>query len=301
VKDKTGRPVMFVFNSGPGASSSPLHFSAFGPRRRGGPGDSLRDNPYSPLDAVDLVFIDPIGTGFPPAPRRRRSTVLDHLRRRGVGEDVHQSWLKVNGREASPRFLCGESYGTVRAGEIVSAHKDLTFDGVLLFSLVARPTGPEMPYVVTLPTFAVTAAFHGKVDPAGRSVSEIFEEAATFARTDYIGALIQGDALPAAEKTRIAQELSNASGCPPISSRARTCASETRFHDEPAQGTRRACGQLDSRATGEFARMPLGSRRDDRPWAEVGSDSVSAAGTGPTAPQAPAPAGEGTADLFRLI
>ena len=79
-------------------------------------------------------------------------------------------------------------------------------------SLWSEASGGEMPFVVTLPTFAVTAVYHGRVDYGGRTVPEIFDEAAKFARTDYIGALIQGDALPDAEKARIAQELSKRIG-----------------------------------------------------------------------------------------
>ena len=134
------------------------------------------------MDAADLVFIDPIGTGLSrPLPGVDGQPFWSVS---GDGASVKtfiETWLKLNGRESSPRFLCGESYGTVRAGQIVSAHKDLTFDGVLLFSLVARPAGGEMPFVVTLPTFAVTAAYHGRVDSGGRTVPEIFAEAAKFA------------------------------------------------------------------------------------------------------------------------
>lgn len=255
VKDLSGRPVMFVFNGGPGASSSPLHMGAFGPRLRGGPGGGLRDNPYSPLDAVDLVFVDPIGTGLSrPLPGVDGQPFWSVS---GDGASVKtfiETWLKANGRESSPRFLCGESYGTVRAGQIVSAHKDLTFDGVLLFSLVARPVGGEMPFVVTLPTFAVTAAYHGRADSGGRTVPEIFDEAAKFARSDYVGALIQGDGLPDAEKTRIAQELSKRIGLTAefiVSKNLRISKPDFMMNLLKDKGVR--TGQLDARATGDFA------------------------------------------------
>ncbi len=93
VKDRATRPVMFVFNGGPGASSPPLHRSAFGPRRIGGEPTQrkLIDNPYSPLDSVDLVFVDPVGTGFSrPLAECRRSAVLEHRGRRRFGREFHQ-------------------------------------------------------------------------------------------------------------------------------------------------------------------------------------------------------------------
>jgi carboxypeptidase C (cathepsin A) len=111
-----------------------------------------------------------------------------------------------------------------------------------------------MPFVVTLPTFAVTAAYHGRVDSGGRTVPEIFDEAAKFARTDYIGALIQGDALPDAEKARIAQELSKRIGLTAefiASKNLRISKPDFMMNLLKDKGVR--TGQLDGRATGDFA------------------------------------------------
>lgn len=283
VPDRNKRPVMFVFNGGPGASSSPLHMSAFGPRRRDG--NAIIDNPYSPLDSMDLVFIDPIGTGFSrPHPGTDGQAFWSVTGDAASVKAFIRSWLKSNGREASPRFLCGESYGTVRAGQIAQtghAGKDLSFDGVLLFSLVAVPAGGEMPYVATLPTFAVTAAYYGKTDAGGRPVAKIFDEAARFARTEYIGALIQGDALPAAEKSRIAQEVSRRLGLPAgfvESKNLRIGKADFMMNLLKDRGLR--TGQLDSRASGEIAvyanRQP--------PY-----DDPSMSGPAPALPAGPAP------------
>lgn len=221
VKDRAKRPVMFVFNGGPGASSSPLHMSALGPYKRtsAAPGDrsggGWMENPNSPLDAVDLVFIDPVGTGFSrPFPgndgKAFYSTSGDAL----AVKRVIQGWLKANGREASPRYLAGESYGTTRAASIVKISQDLPFDGVLLIALAGEVTGREMPYVVALPTMAAGAWYHQKIDRAGRTVDQVFAEALQFARTEYLTALVEGGSLSPADRRRIAARMSGLIGLP---------------------------------------------------------------------------------------
>ena len=221
VKDRTRRPVVFAFNGGPGASSSPLHMSALGPviRPKAAPGDRSGGgwvaNPASPLDAADLVFIDPVGAGFsrpfPGADTKGFSSVSGDAQ---AVKAVIQAWLKAHGREASPRFLAGESYGTTRAATIVKISPDLPFDGVLLIAMSSDTPGREMPYVVALPSMAAGAWHHGKIDRAGRSVDQVFAEAARFARTDYVSALIQGSSLPPAERRAIAGRMSALVGLP---------------------------------------------------------------------------------------
>lgn len=221
VKDRARRPVMFLFNGGPGASSSPLHMSALGPYRRtpAPPGDRSGGgwvaNAHSPLDAVDLVFVDPVGTGFSrPLPGVDGKPFYSTSGDAQAVKTVIQAWLKAHGREGSPRFLAGESYGTTRAAAIVGMSKDLPFDGVLLIALAGEVPGREMPYVVALPTMAAGAWHHQKIDRAGRTVDQVFAEAVQFARTEYVTALIQGGSLPAAEKRRIAERMSALVGLP---------------------------------------------------------------------------------------
>ena len=221
VADPAKRPVMFLFNGGPGASSSPLHMSALGPviRAPAAPGDrtggGYQPNPASPLDAVDLVFIDPVGTGFSrPFPGADPKGFYSVTGDAAEVRTVIAEWLKANHREASPRFLAGESYGTTRAATIAGTSKDLTFNGVLLIALAADSPGREMPYVVALPTMAAGAWYHGKIDRKGRTVEQVFNEALQFARTDYVTALIRGSSLPAAEKHRIAVRMSSLIGLP---------------------------------------------------------------------------------------
>lgn len=221
VSDPSRRPVVFAFNGGPGASSSPLHTQALGPmiRVEGKPGDraggGFRENPYSPLDVADLVFIDPVGTGF-----SRQLPGVDGRPYYSITGDAQEvkrviaDWLKANHREASPRYLAGESYGTNRAAAIVRNGKDLPFDGVMLIALAAGVPGREMPYVVALPTMAAGAWFHQRIDRKGRTVRQVFEEARDFARTDYVTALIRGASLPAADRRRIAQRMASLIGLP---------------------------------------------------------------------------------------
>ncbi len=221
VKDRARRPVMFVFNGGPGASSSPLHMSALGPYKRtsAAPGDrsagGWTENPNSPLDAVDMVFIDPVGTGFSRTfPGNDGKAFYSTSGDAEAVKRVIQSWLKANGREASPRYLAGESYGTTRAASIVKISRDLPFDGVLLIALAGEVTGREMPYVVALPTMAAGAWYHQKIDRAGRTVDQVFAEALQFARTEYLTALVEGGSLSPADRRRIAERMAGLIGLP---------------------------------------------------------------------------------------
>jgi carboxypeptidase C (cathepsin A) len=217
VADESARPVMFVFNGGPGASSSPLHMHALGPKRIvETPTDNvLADNPNSILDAADIVFIDPIGTGLsrplPGADGKPFWTVSGDAS--SVAAFI-RSWLKEYHRESSPHFLCGESYGASRAAEIVHSAPDIRFDGVLLLSMVGTSGDGDLPFMLMYPSFATTAAFHGKADSHGRTPQQIFDDAARFARTDYIAALIQGDSLPDREKQKMAEKMSTVIGLP---------------------------------------------------------------------------------------
>jgi carboxypeptidase C (cathepsin A) len=223
VRDRTHRPVMFLFNGGPGASSSPLHTTALGPMRRlgGNTGPASQgevkwvENHYSPLDAFDLVFIDPVNTGFSRSfpgvdPRQWYNTQGDAT----AVKSVIAEWLRAHRRESSPRYLAGESYGTLRAAAMLKYGPALRFDGVLLIAVAGEAPGREMPYVVSLPTMAAGAWHHGKIDRAGRTVAQVYDEALAFARTEYVTALIRGASLPAADRQRIAARMSALIGLP---------------------------------------------------------------------------------------
>ena len=213
-RDKSRRPVAFVFNGGPGASSSPLHFGGIGPRVGGRGGNA--ENPHSILDATDLVFIDPVGTGF----SRPYTTELGKQLYWNLNGDaasvaqVIRHWLAKYGRQDSPRYLIGESYGTTRIGAILKNHKDLKFDGVVLVSSVAGSLSPVMTYARNIPAMAVAAWFHEKTPKAGRTVDQVWDEATRFVRDDYVPNLSRSDSLSPAEKSRIAERLSSLIGLP---------------------------------------------------------------------------------------
>ena len=247
------RPVIFLFNGGPGASTTPLHFGAFGPKRRLREGADQRivDNLDSPLDAADLVFIDPVGTGYSRPLSEGQGQAFwtptgDALSVKAVIAD----WLEAHGREASPRYVLGQSYGTTRAALIAHHGADLNLDGVLLFALVARPPGFEMPYVTTLPSFAASAWSHGRIPRDGRTAQDVYEAAVEFARTDYVRALIAGASLPEDEKRAVAQAMSALIGLPTeliLEKNLRLSRADFYLNLLKDQGLR--TGQLDTRAT----------------------------------------------------
>jgi len=257
------RPVVFVFNGGPGASSSPLHLHALGPRRiveadasHGKP--FIADNPDTLLDVADLVFIDPVGTGLSRVlpggdghpywgPDGDAKAVLGYIR----------SWLKEHSREASPIYIVGESYGGYRLATMMKFVGDQRFDGLILISPLLNQTGgTEAPgndqaYINSLPSMAAAAWFQQRVDRRGLSVSAFVAEAETFAANDYVAALQAGSSLPAARENAVAQRLASFTGVPA----ERLVAKRLRFGSEEYLNTLVAdqgqrAGRLDTRVTG---------------------------------------------------
>ena len=299
VADPAKRPVLFLFNGGPGASTTPLHFGAFGPQRRIGEGEAQRlvENPDSLLDTVDLVFIDPVGTGY--SRPFAEADGKQYWSRRGDARSVKQviaGWLQRHGRQASPRYLLGQSYGTTRAALIVKDSQDLAFDGVLLLALVGEAEGREMPYVTSLPSYAAAAWHHNRIPRRGRTVEQVFDEALEFARTDYVTGLIKGASLPPAEKRRIAQRMSMLIGLPADVIEAedlRLTNDEFMKTLLKAQGLR--TGQLDARAT---RRLDAPAQRPpyDDPGLSFTLEATETAPSGtPDTPFASAPGGQPSA------
>lgn len=233
IDDATIRPVIFLFNGGPIVPSVYLHMAAFGPKRVAIPDDltadpetfPLIDNTYTVLDVADLVFFDPAGTGFS---RVGKGTVPDAYF--SVEADAHQltqfieAWSRSHGRLDSPKYLFGESYGTLRAAvaarQLTHLDPPVRLDGVFLMGQAlnivetsSRP-GNITGYVVSLPTLASLGWYHGRVDRKDRTFEQFLDEVRLFARTDYLTALFQGNDLPPADRDRIAHRLAAFTGLP---------------------------------------------------------------------------------------
>ncbi|RBP63600.1 carboxypeptidase C (cathepsin A) [Brevibacterium sanguinis] len=222
------RPVIFVFNGGPGSSSAWLHIGLFGPRRvvandiddRTPPPYGLTDNLETSLAYADLVFIDPVTTGFSRTVEGEKPEEFHGFTgdRDIVGEAIRQ-WLCRNNRWLAPKFLAGESYGTTRAaalaGHLARRH-GIAFNGIILISAVLDfgtidfNEGNEAPYLHYLPTFAAVAHYHGK--HPGRGLEDVVAEATEFAYGDYSRALERGSRLGAEDRNRIGSRLSGLIG-----------------------------------------------------------------------------------------
>lgn len=263
------RPLCIAFNGGPGAGSLWLHLGAIGPRRIRMNDDGtmpaapyqLEDNQGTWLDQCDLVFVDPVGTGF------SRATKIETARKfNGFTGDIDsvaefiRLYLARNNRFQSPLFLAGESYGTTRAAGLSGAlaSKGIALNGVVLISSIlnfqtARFTkGNDLPFPLFLPTYAATAWFHKKVDPAyQKDLKGMLVEVRKFAEGEYASALMKGDRLTAAEREAVATKLAKFTGLSQTFLLQNDLRIEIqRFTKELRRNERVVVGRLDSRLTG---------------------------------------------------
>jgi carboxypeptidase C (cathepsin A) len=231
--DPARRPVMFLFNGGPIVPAQYLQIGGLGPKRIFFPDDvkadpstfKLIDNACSPLDAVDMVFVDPASTGFsrvmPGTDPKAYFSVKSDARQFAV---FIRAWLKQHRREGSAVYLLGESYGTNRAAEIAGQLADgpdpLPLAGIFLYGQAAniveysqRPAN-IVSYVASLPTIAAIGFYHGKADRRGRSLDSFLADARAFAKGDYLAILYQGNAASEADRRRVAARLAEFSGIP---------------------------------------------------------------------------------------
>lgn len=230
IKDLSRRPLAFVYNGGPGSSSVWLHMGAFGPRRvdsvdvGGGttPPFQLVDNSESLVDVCDLVFVDPVGTGFSRAVGKAQDKDFW-----GVDQDVQslaqfiQLYVTRNNRWNSPKFLIGESYGTFRSAALVNylqSHDGMYFNGIDLISSVldlgtiSFYPGSDMTYIFYVPSYAATAWTHDLLKDKPADLDAFLNQARQFARNEYATALLKGSSLSAEEKSGIAKKLSQFTG-----------------------------------------------------------------------------------------
>jgi carboxypeptidase C (cathepsin A) len=228
------RPVTFCFNGGPGSASVWLHMGALGPRRavltdRGEalpPPYRLEDNNFSWLDDSDLVFIDPVSTGY-----SRPENDVDAKKFHGYKEDIESVGEFVRlyttkfERWTSPKFVAGESYGTTRAAglsDFLQSRYGIYLNGIVLVSSVLNfetldfAPGNDLPYALFTPTYAAAAWYHKKIAPDLQSqpLPDVLKQAEAFASHDDLLALFQGDKISPDTKKEIAAKLARFIGLP---------------------------------------------------------------------------------------
>ena len=264
------RPLTISFNGGPGSSSVWLHLGALGPKRvkmldDGGmpsPPYALVDNEHTWLDLTDMVFIDPVGTGYSRASKPELGKKFWGLQGdiESVGEFI-RLYLTRYERWGSPLFMVGESYGTTRAAGLSGylVEQGIAFNGILLVSSIlnfqtARFTkGNDTPYALFLPTYTATAWYHKKLpaDLLARPVKAVLEEARAFAGGDYTIALAKGDRLSPAERASALDKLSRYTGLHKAwLDEANLRVEIQQFCKELLRGDKRTVGRLDSRFKG---------------------------------------------------
>ncbi|HQZ23538.1 MAG TPA: hypothetical protein PLW39_14810, partial [Thermoflexales bacterium] len=270
VEDSSTRPITFSFNGGPGSSSVWLHLGALGPRRveMGDAGAllpppwKLVNNEHSLLDASDLVFIDPVGTGFSRAVAGEKAKQFHTFKKdiESVGDFIRLYTTRYK-RWGSPKFLAGESYGTTRAAALSNYLQErhgmylnglMLISSILEFSTARFAPGNDLPHILFLPTFTATAWYHKKLAPEMQSsLSATLTEAETFARGAYATALMKGSRLAEADREAIAQELARLTGLSEAYVRRANLRIEIfRFVKELLREQGKTVGRIDSRFTG---------------------------------------------------
>ncbi|OFW11519.1 MAG: hypothetical protein A3H96_00905 [Acidobacteria bacterium RIFCSPLOWO2_02_FULL_67_36] len=269
-EDVKNRPVSFLYNGGPGSASVWLHMGSFAPRHvkmagegfQPAPPYELVDNPNSLIDVSDLVFVDAIDTGF-----SRVVAGVENAQFHGQEGDIRafglfiKEYLTAYSRWPSPKYLIGESYGTIRSAglsqELQSRH-GVELNGIVLVSslLTYQTLSPspdnDIAYAVQIETFAATAWYHKKLAPEQqqKTVAQVVDEARKFAFGDYMQALTKGNTLSDVERTGMADTLARHTGLSPKFILAANLRVDSgRFRKELLRDQRRVVGRLDSRFT----------------------------------------------------
>lgn len=265
--DPATRPVTFAFNGGPGSSSVWLHLGLLGPRRvlMGDAGAltpppwGIADNDETLLAVTDLVFIDPVTTGYSRVVEGGKAGEYHGFQKdlESVGELI-RLWTSRNGRWLSPKFLAGESYGTTRASALadhLQKRYGLFCNGVALISSVIDmgtirfTEGNDEPNALYLPTYAALAHYHGKHE--GRSLDEVRAEAEDLASRDYPWALARGARLTSEERSELVQRIAAVTGLSPsYVDQVHLRLEHQRFFRELLREQGRVIGRLDGRFVG---------------------------------------------------
>lgn len=288
-QDKAKRPLTFSFNGGPGSSSVWMHMGLLGPKRvklrddgfAVPPPYELVENEFSLLDETDLVFIDPVGTGYSRAakPEEAKNFYGVNEDARSVGEFI-RLYVTTQSRWPSPKFLIGESYGTTRAaalsGELLRSHR-MNLNGIMLVSTVLNfqtiwgDSGNDLPYVLYLPSYAATAWYHKKLpaDLLKKPLTEVLKEAEAFASGDYNQALLLGTALKPDQRQKVVKQMARLTGLKEaFVDAADLRVPLSRFNAELLREERLVIGRFDSRYT-SFVRDPLSNHAERDPSADA--------------------------------
>ena len=266
---KPSRPVTFIWNGGPGSSSTWLHMGAYGPKRIVVPSDAthpgaapytMKEAPESILDVTDMVFVDPVGTGFSRAIGKGNKEDFW-----GLTEDANAmaafiaQWLTDNKRWNSPLFLLGESFGTTRAAAVAKVLLDdhlINVNGIVFVSQALDYQGSTpyiddniISYITYIPTMAATAWYHGKVDNSG-DFEAFIQQSREFATQQLLPALFQGNLLSSKKRDELVTQLQRFTGLSKAYiERVNLRINAFRFAKELMREEGVAVGRLDSRYT----------------------------------------------------
>lgn len=279
-----GRPLMFSFNGGPGSASVWLHLGALGPRRvkmlddgmMPPPPYEMEDNQQTWFTETDLVFIDPVGTGYSRAARPELAAKYFGVQGdiESVGDFIRM-YLGRNERWMSPLYVVGESYGTTRAAGL-SDHlfgRGIALNGILLVSAVLNfqtirfANNNDMPLMFILPSYTATAWYHKKLSPAmqAKTIEQVTQEARQFVANEYGPALLRIDSLTDRDRDALATKFSSLTGLSKSFIEQHNFRVELgEFNKELLRSERRSTGRLDSRFKG-IDRDAGGSSTDSDP------------------------------------
>lgn len=283
VKDKANRPIVFSFNGGPGSASVWMHIAYTGPKvlqidDEGYPIQpyGIKDNPHSILDIADIVFIDPVNTGYSRMVAGKDGKMPDDKLFFGINADTKYlaGWMTTfvsrNNRWTSPKYIIGESYGGTRVIGLSLALQDqqwMFLNGVIMVSpadyKVLRQGGP-VSSALNLPYYHATAWYHKKLSPEWqqKDLLDILPNAENFAINELIPALAKGNTIPLAEKEIIAQKMANFMGVSKsVVLQHNLDVPESFFWKELLRNEGKTIGRLDSRYTG-IDRIDAGTSTD---------------------------------------
>jgi carboxypeptidase C (cathepsin A) len=269
--DTATRPVTFAFNGGPGSASVWLHMGGIGPRRvvLSDQGEALpppariTDNESTWLEKTDLVFIDPVSTGFSRPVRGEDAKQFYGYKQdlASVGDFI-RIWTTRYSRWASPKILAGESYGTTRAAGLSEYLQDrygIYVNGIVLISSVLNfqtldfEPGNDVPYPLYLPTYAAAAWYHKRLPPDLQKLPlrDVLNQTESFSSTEYLLALARGDAVSGSDAEHVANQLSRFTGLGADYLKQESLREPIeRFTNDLLKDQNRSVGRYDSRFTG---------------------------------------------------